>query len=115
MDTFAVALFIALVARFAVRAWKAQGRLAGGDRWALLTGFAVATTACVSAPLLINWVTVPPIIWLLAVGLLSGGVAGAVLRWPELAWFSGAHPIRRALRAGATLVSCALIIVVAVI
>ena len=38
----------------------------------------------------------------------------AVLRWPELAWFSGPHPLRRALGIGATLVSCALIIGVAV-
>jgi hypothetical protein len=115
MDILAVALFIALVAGSAVRAWKAQGRLSGGDRWALLTGFAVATTACVTAPLLINWVVVPTVIWLIAVGLLSAGVAGAVLRWPELSWRAGAHPLRRALRIGATLVSCVLIITMALV
>jgi hypothetical protein len=115
MDTLTVALFIALVAGFAVRAWKAQGRLSGGDRWALLTSFAVATTACVTAPLLINWVKVPTVIWLIAVGLLSAGVAGAVLRWSELSWRTGAHPLQRTLRIGATLVTCALIITVALI
>jgi hypothetical protein len=115
MDILAVAVFITLVAGFAVRAWKAQGRLASGDRWALLTSFAIAATACVTATLLINWVEVPTVIWLIAVGLLSGGVAGTALRWPELAWHTGTHPMRRALRVGVTLVSCALIIVVAVI
>ncbi len=42
-------------------------------------------------------------------------MVGAVLRWPELAWFSGTRPIRRAVGTSATLVSCALIIGVAVI
>jgi len=66
-------------------------------------------------PLLINWVIVPIVIWLTAVALLAGGVVGAVLRWPELAWLSGTHPIRRAIGIGATLVSCTLLIGVAVI
>jgi hypothetical protein len=56
---------------------------------------------------------VPTLIWLVAVALLAGGVAGAVLRWPELAWSSGTHPIRRAIGLGATLVGCILIITVA--
>jgi hypothetical protein len=115
MDILAVALFYALVARFMIRAWKAQGRLSGRDRWALIASFVVAATTFVIAPLLINWVLVPTAIWLIAVGLLAGGVAGAALRWPELAWFSGTHPIRRAIGVGATLVSCALIVGVAVI
>jgi hypothetical protein len=58
---------------------------------------------------------VSTLIWLLAVVLLAGGVAGAVLRWPELGWSSGTRPIRRAIGLGATLVSCALIITVALI
>ncbi len=115
MDILAVALFIALVAGFAVRAWKAHGRLSGGDRWALITSFAVATTTFVIAPLLINWVMVPTVIWLIAVGLLSGGVVGAVLRWPELSWRTDTHLMRRALRIGATLASCALIITIALV
>src|SRR5919202_3069587 len=114
MDSIAVALFFALVALFVVRAWKPRGRLSGRDRWALITSFAVALTTFVIAPLLINWVLVPTVIWLIAVALLAGGVVGAVLRWPELTWFSGTHPIRRAIGVGATLVSCALIIGVAV-
>ena len=56
-----------------------------------------------------------PLIWLVAVALLSGGVVGVVLRWPELAWFSDTRPRWRAIRVGATLVSCTLIITVAVI
>lgn len=58
---------------------------------------------------------VPTLLWFTAVALLAGGVVGAALRWPELAWFSGTRPIRRAIGVGAALVSCALIITVAVI
>jgi hypothetical protein len=115
MDTLAVVLFFALVARFVIRGWKAQGRLSARDRWALITSFAVAVTTFAIAPLLINWVIVPTAIWLIAVALLAGGVAGAVLRWPELVWFAGSHALRRAIRVAATLVSCALIIGVALI
>lgn len=113
MGILAVALFIALVARFVVGAWKAQGRLSGRDRWALIASFAVAATTFVIAPLLINWVVVPTAIWFIAVTLLAGGVAGLVLRWPELIWFTGTCPIWRAMRIGATQVSCALLIGVA--
>jgi hypothetical protein len=56
---------------------------------------------------------VPSAIWLLAVVLLAGGVVGAVLRWPGLAWFTGTHPRWRAIGVGATLMSCALILSVA--
>ena len=115
MDILAVVLFFALAARFMIRAWKGHGRMSGRDRWALITSCAVALTMFVVAPLMINWVLVPTVIWLLAVGLLTGGVVGAVLRWPELAWFIGTHPIRRAIGVGATLGICALIIGVAVI
>ncbi len=114
MDILAVGLFVGLVALFVLRAWKAHGRLSARDRWAVITSFAVASTTFVLAPLLINWVMVPTAIWLIAVALLTGGVVGAVLRWSELAWFTGPHPIRGAMGVGATLVSCALIIVVAV-
>jgi hypothetical protein len=115
MDILAVVLFFGLVARFVIRAWKAHGKLSGGDRWALITSFAVAATTFVVAPLLINWVKVPTLIWLVAVALLSGGVVGMVLRWPELAWLSDTRPMGRAIRISAALVSCALIITVAVI
>ncbi len=114
MDILAVGLFFGMVALFVLRTWTAHGRLAARDRWAVLTSFAVASTTFVLARLLINWVTVPTAIWLLAVALLSGGVVGAVLRWPELAWVTATHPVRRALGIGATLVSCLLLIGVAV-
>jgi hypothetical protein len=114
MDILAIALFIGAVALFLIRAWKGHGRLAARDRWALLTNFAVAITAFAVAPLLINWVRVPTALWLTAVALLTGGVVGAVLRWPDVPWFSGKHPIRRTVGVGATLASCALIIGVAV-
>jgi hypothetical protein len=47
--------------------------------------------------------------------LLAGGLAGTALRWPELVWFPGTRPTWRAIRVGATLVGCALIITVALI
>ena len=113
MDILAVILFLGFVALFVIRAWKAHGRLAAGDRWALVTSFAGAITTFVVAPLLINWVLVPTAVWLMAVALLAGGVVGAMLHWQELARFSGSHPIRHAIGVGATLVSCTLIIGVA--
>ena len=113
MDSIAVALFVGLVARFVIRAWKAHGRLSGRDRWAVITSFAVAVTMFVVAPLVINWVLVPTALWLIAVALLAGGVAGAARRWPELAWFAGTHPLRRTIGVGFTLLSCMLIIAVA--
>ena len=115
MDILALVLFFGFVAGFVIRAWKAHGRLSGRDRWPLITNFAVASTTFVVAPLLINWVMVPTLIWLIAVTLLAGGVIGAALRWPELGWFTGTHPIRRAIRVGLTLLSCTLIVGVAVI
>ena len=115
MDIVAVTLFFALVARFVIRAWKAHGWLSGRDRWALITSFAVTSTTFVIAPLLINWVVMPTLLWLIAVGLLAGGVAGAALRWPELAWFSGTRPTWRAISVSTTLVTCALIAGVAVL
>jgi hypothetical protein len=99
---------------FAVRAWGAHGRLSARDRWGLVTGFAAAATACVAAPRLIDWVVVPTGLWLAAVALLAAGVAGAALRWPELAWCAGARPVRRAVGVGATLVGCALVVGLAV-
>ena len=114
-STFVLTLFLALVAAFVVRAWKARGKLAARDRWALITGFVAAVTGFAIASLLINWVIVPVAIWLVAVGLLAGGVAGAVLRWPELSWFAGTKPIGRAIAVIASLVICALIMGVAFI
>jgi hypothetical protein len=55
----------------------------------VITSVAVASMTFVIAPLLINWVIVPTAIWLIAVALLTNGVIGAVLRWPELAWYAG--------------------------
>ena len=114
-STFVLTLFLALVVAFVVRAWKARGKLAARDRWALITGFVAAVTGFAIASLLINWVVVPAAIWLIAVGLLAGGVVGAVLRWPELAWFAGTKPIGRSIAVIASLFICALIIGVAII
>jgi hypothetical protein len=114
VDALALVLFFGLVALFALRAWKAEGRLAGRDRWALVTGFAVAVAAFAAASLLVNWVVVPTALWPAAVALLAGGVVGAALRWPELAWSAGMHRVRRPVGVGATLLSCAVVVGVAV-
>jgi hypothetical protein len=106
MDLLAVVLFFGLVAQFVIRGWKAHGWLAGGDRLALLTSFALAITTFVIAPLLINRVAVPTAIWLTGVASLAAGAVGAVLRWPELgcAGPSWAGPPART-RSGASWVS----------
>jgi hypothetical protein len=114
MDILALVLFFTFVALFVIRSRKAHGRLAARDRWDLITSFVVATTTFIIAPLLINWVIVPTAIWLIAVALFTSGVVGAVLRWPELGWFTSTRPIRRAIGIGVTLVICMLTIGVAV-
>ncbi len=110
MDILVLAIFPALVAAFVIRAWKTHGWLAGRDRWALVTSFVTAIEAFAIATLLINWVVVPVAVWLVAVGLLAGGVAGAVLRWPGLAWYDGTTLIRRTIGVSASLLICALVI-----
>ena len=110
MEIIPTFVFLALVAAFVIRAWKERGTLAAPDRWALITGFVAAVAGFAIASLLINWVVVPVVIWLAAVGLLAGGVVGAVLRWPELAWFAGTNPIRRAIAVIASLVIWGVII-----
>ncbi len=114
MDTLALVLLFTLVALFVVGAWKARGRLSGRDRWGLITNFVAAVTTFASARLLVNWVSTPPALWLIAVAALTAGVVGAVRRWPALTWYDGRHPIWRAMGTGATLVTCALIIGLAV-
>ena len=116
VSTFAfIAIFLALVVAFVIRAWKACGKLSAGDRWALITGFVMAVTGFAIASLMIDWVVAPIAIWIVAVGLLASGVVGAVLRWPSLAWFAGTKPIGRAIAVIASLFIGALIIGAALI
>jgi hypothetical protein len=115
MDIVTIAVFLALVVVFVIQSWKARGKLSARDRWALITSFVAAVTGFAIASLLINWVVVPPAIWLVAVGLLAGGVIGAVLRWPGLTWFAGTRPIGRTIAVSTSLFICALIIGMAVI
>ena len=71
VSTFVVlAIFLALVVDFAIRAWRGRGKLSVTDRWALISGFVTAVTTFALANLLINWVVVPTALWLVAVGLL---------------------------------------------
>ena len=114
-STFVLALFLALVGVFVLRAWTARGTLAARDRWALITGFVAAVTGFAIASLLIDWIVVPVAVWLAAVGLLAGGVVGAVLRWPELSWYEGTRPIWRTIGIIVNLFICAPIIGVAFI
>ncbi len=111
----AAIVFLALVAAFAIRSWKTQGRLVARDRWALLADFARALVAFALAAELIDWTVAPAALWLVAVALLAGGAAGAALRWPELAWYAGTRPRQRAVGVIAALCSCAVIIAVAIL
>jgi hypothetical protein len=118
-----IAIFLILVGTFVVRACarapsgqvNAQSRLVARDRWSLLTGFVTAVTAFAIVSLPLEEVIVPGTIWFVGVGLLAGGVVGAVLRWPDLTWYAGTKPRRRAISVVSTLCICALIISVAVI
>ena len=103
-------VFLALVATFAIRAWKTRGLLVARDRWALLTDCAKALAAFALASMLIDWTVAPAALWLIAVALLAAGVLGATLRWPGLAWYAGTRPRWRAGSVVATLSACALII-----
>jgi hypothetical protein len=117
MDTrliLAALVFLALVAAFAIRSWKAQGRLVARDRWALLTDCARVLAAFALASMLIDWTVAPVALWLVAVALLAGGVLGAARRWPGLAWYAGTRPRWRAGGVVATLCICALVIGAAV-
>ena len=115
MTILVIIIFLALIAAFVVRVWSGQGRLAARDRWALLTGFVTAATAFAIVTLPLDVLVIPETAWLIGVGLLAGGVAGAALRWPDLTWYAGTKPRRRAISVVSTLCICALIISVAVI
>ena len=118
-----ITIFLIVVGTFVVRSCarvpfghaKLQGWLVARDRWALLTGFVTAVTAFAIVSLPLEEVIVPGTIWFVGVGLLAGGVVGAVLRWPDLTWYAGTKPRRRAISVVSTLCICALIISVAVI
>ncbi len=108
-------IFLALIAAFVVQVWSGQSRLAARDRWALLSGFVRAVTAFAIVTLPLDVLVIPETTWLSGVVLLAGGVGGAVLRWPDLSWYAGTHPLRRMIGVSATLCICLLIIGVAVI
>ncbi len=114
-----ITIFLILVGTFVVRACAprvhAQSRLVARDRWGLITGFVIAVTAFAIVSLPLEAVVVPATIWFVGVGLLASGVAGAVLRWPDLTWYAGTQPLRRAIGVVSTLCVCALIIGVAVV
>ena len=119
MTLLVITMFLTLVGAFVLQACaplaKVQGWLVARDRWALLTGFVTAVTAFAIVSLPLEEVVVPGTIWFVGVGLLAGGVVGAVLRWPDLTWYAGTKPRRRAIGVVSTLCVYALIIRVAVI
>lgn len=109
-----VAIFLWLVVSFPLRAWRRGSKIASLDRWTLITSFFTAVSAFAIASLLINWLVVPAAIWLLAVGLLAGGVVGTVVRWPTLPWFAeGANTRKHYFNIAADLLISLLLIVVA--
>ncbi|HEY8600698.1 MAG TPA: hypothetical protein VIL85_19835 [Thermomicrobiales bacterium] len=106
-----VAIFLWLVVSFPLRAWRSGGKNASLDRWALITSFFTAVSAFALASLLVNWVIVPAAVWLLAVGLLAGGVVVTVMRWPDLPWFAeGVNQRKRAFHVAADLIISVLLI-----
>ncbi len=115
MHILIIIIFLALVAAFVVRAWTAQNRLGAHDRWALITGFVTAVTAFAIVTLPLEVLVVPETVWFVGVGLLAGGVIGAVLRWPDLSWYVGTKPRWRAIRVIATICVGVLLIGVAVV
>lgn len=110
-----IVIFLGFVALFTTGAWRTHGKISSRDRWSLVTSFASAITAFGIAWMLLAWTVVPFALWLISTGLLAGGVVGAVLRWPELAWFGGTRPGRYAAGAIATQCTCVLILGLAVI
>lgn len=108
------AIFLALVAQLTVGAWRGQGASASHDRWKLITSLVSAVAICAFATLLINWTSVPIIVWFAGIALLASGVAGTALRWPDLPWFADgdARPRRVAGIAADLLVSAIMIGVV---
>ena len=119
MTFLVIPIFLTIIGAFVMRAcaaWvNAQSRLVARDRWSLLTGFVTAITAFAIVSLPLEEVVVPGAIWFVGVGLLAGGVVGAVLRWLDLTWYGGTKPRRRAIGVVSTLCVCALIIGVAVV
>jgi len=119
MTLLTILIFLILVGAFLIRAgvpWATtQRRWVAHDRWGLITGFVTAVTAFAIVSLPLDEVVIPEAIWLVGVGLLAGGVFGAVLRWPDLSWYVGPKPFRRAIQVTATLGMGALLIGVAVI
>ncbi len=123
MTFLVITIFLTIIGAFVLRACarvlfgrvNAQSRLLARDRWSLLTGFVTAVTAFAIVSLPLEEVVVPEVVWVVGVGLLAGGVLGAVLRWPDLTWYAGTKPRRRAIGVVSTLCVCALIIGVAVV
>ncbi len=118
-----ITIFLILVGTFVVRvgARVPAGHtnvptwLVARDRWGLITGFVIAVTAFAIVSLPLAVVVVPGVVWFAGIGLLAGGVLGAVLLWPDLAWYAGTNPLRRMIGVIPTLCICLLIIGVAVI
>jgi hypothetical protein len=118
-----ITIFLILVGSFVVRVGarvpsrhtNMPGSLVARDRWGLITGCVIAVTAFAIVSLPLAQVVVPGVIWVVGIGLLASGVFGAVLRWPDLAWYAGTNSLRRMIGGIATLCICLLIIGVAVI
>lgn len=88
-------IFLALLAHFALGAWKGGGAFAITDRWAVLTRFASAVASCAIATLIVNWTVMPGAVWLVGIVLLALGIAGVALRWSDLPWLAdGSRPSR---------------------
>jgi len=87
---------LALSAAFVVSAF-ARGRLRARSGVALVGRFADVVVFLLLARLLQSWSVLTPWAWLVPVGLVAAGVAGAILRWPELSIWRPDRPRWRAI------------------
>jgi hypothetical protein len=92
---------LTMVGSQVLRAWS-RGRHTATNRYVLVS----STVDAVVMLALVRAVQPPPVplswVWMAAAGAVGLGVAGAVLRWPELGWSApGGNARRGALRAAA--------------
>ena len=86
LDDWKLAAIAWLIAAFATGAFRAHGRLAASNRWALLSRFSGAAAGLAMAWLNLNWVTTPLTVWFLLVAVVSASALRAAWCWPDLPW-----------------------------
>ncbi|WP_370618038.1 hypothetical protein [Mumia sp. Pv 4-285] len=95
---------LVLLAAGAYTAWRRPPNKPGADRLALLSATAQGIALLAVARSLVPWSELPAVVaygaWGTCVALLAAGVAGVVVRWPELRILPDQHPRRSAVGSG---------------